>query len=127
MNGQLLLETPRKGFGGNINIQNPLAATDLRTAKYYVVTSSGERLYQLPQLTEPAFAPAGQPGGPAEDPRQVGIFVVDPPPGRPQTGLRSLAASLRRFATNPYNQVERLTFVVARRDSLAIQRQWSKW
>lgn len=127
VNGQLLLETPRKGSGGNIDIKNPLAATDLRTADYYVVTLSGERLYQLPQLTEPAFAPTGQPGGAAADPRQVGIFVVDPPPDRPQTGLRSLAASLRRFATNPYNQVHRLTFVVARRDSLAIQRQWAKW
>ncbi|WP_460586568.1 hypothetical protein, partial [Hymenobacter arcticus] len=57
VNGQLLLETPR--YGGTLEIQNSLGADDLRTAEYYVVSASGERLYSLPQLTEQAVAPAG--------------------------------------------------------------------
>ncbi|WP_460586023.1 hypothetical protein, partial [Hymenobacter arcticus] len=93
----------------------------------YVVSASGERLYSLPQLTEQAVAPAGQPGGRAAHPRQVGIFAVGPPPARPDSGLSPLSASLCRFTTNPYGQVDQLAFVVACRDSLAIQRQWFKW
>lgn len=124
VNGQLLLEIPR--YGGHLDIREPLASSDLCTAEYYVAAASGERLYRLPLLTEGAGGPAGQLGSPPTNPRQVGIFAVGPPPTPAATGLRALAATWHRLTTNPYDKVEGLTFIVARADSLAIQRQWYK-
>ena len=127
VNGQLLLKIPR--YGGQLDIREPLASSDLRTAEYYVAAASGERLYRLPLLTEGAGGPVGQLGSPPANPRQVGIFAVGPPPtpASAATGLRALAATWHRLTTNPYDKVESLTFTVARADSLAIQRQWFRW